>query len=388
MKKGLLLLLLGMSALSVTGCSRSSEAKKEGASAGKPPVAVETAAAGAADLVEGVEVTGSLEPKFYADVKTQIPGLIRQVYVNEWVRVRKGTPLARIDVAEAEALVKRAEAAIESAKANLAQTRVAATRSEREEARTLKLKEAGLATQQSVDDARSEAAAAAARVEAAKAQIRVAEEELRQARARLAKGLVTSPIDGVVALREVNVGDLASDAAAAKPIFRIVDNRLLNLTVTLSSADSARVKVGQPLEFAVDSLPGKTFTGRVMYINPELSAADRSLKVIAEVRNDGELLKGGLFAKGRIVTGKRSGVLQLPRGALSSWDTVAGKGSVFVVEGDTARERKVETGAAAGELVEIAQGLKAGEKYVARGGFNLKDGDKVQVAATTSQQEQ
>lgn len=386
MKKMLLLLVLGMSALYAAGCSRSSEAKKEGASARKPPVAVETAVAGAADLVEGVEVTGSLEPKFYADVKTQIPGLIKQVYVNEWVRVRKGTPLARIDVAEAEALVKRAEASIESAKANLAQTRVAATRAEREEARTLKLKEAGLATQQGVDDARSEAAAAAARVEAARAQIRVAEEELRQARARLAKGMVTSPLDGVVALREVNVGDLASDAAAARPIFRIVDNRLLNLTVTLSSADSARVKVAQPLEFAVDSLPGKTFTGRVMYINPELSAADRSLKVIAEVRNDGELLKGGLFAKGRIVTGKRGGVLQLPRGALSSWDTVAGKGSVFVIEGDTARERKVATGAAVGELVEIAQGLKAGEKYVARGGFNLKDGDK--VAATNSPQRQ
>jgi membrane fusion protein (multidrug efflux system) len=329
------------------------------------------------DLVEGIEVTGSLEPKFAADVKTQIPGLIRQVYVNEWVRVRKGTPLARIDVAETEAQAKRAEAAIESARANLAQTQVAATRAEREMTRSLKLKEAGLATQQSVDDARSEAAAAVARIDAAKAQIRVAEEELRQARARQAKGAVVSPIDGVVALRAVNVGDLASDAAAAKPIFRIVDNRILNLTVTVSSADSARVRVGQPLEFTVDSLPARTFTGRVMYINPELSAADRSLKVIAEVHNDGELLKGGLFAKGRIVTGKRSGVLQLPRSALSAWDTEAKKGAVFVVAGDTAHLRPVATGITAGELVEIAAGLKAGEQYVSRGGFNLKDGDRV-----------
>ncbi|MCM2358788.1 MAG: efflux RND transporter periplasmic adaptor subunit [Geobacteraceae bacterium] len=378
-------LVCAVLAATLSSCSGKSEAKKGEAAVRKPAVAVETAVAGAAELVEGIEVTGSLDPKFCADVKTQIPGLVKQVYVTEWVRVRKGTPLARIDVAEAEALVKRAEAAIESARAGLAQTRVAATRTERELARTMKLKEAGLATQQSVDDAQSETAAAAARIEAARAQIRVAEEELRQARARQAKGAVVSPIDGVVALREVNVGDLASDAAAARPIFRIVDNRLLNLTVTVSSADSARVRVGQPLEFTVDSLPGKTFTGRVMYINPELSAADRSLKVIAEVRNDGELLKGGLFAKGRIVAGRRGGVLQLPRSALSGWDMAARKASVFVVEGDAARLRQVETGAVAGELVEIAAGLKAGEKYVSRGGFNLNDGDQVLVAQEISQ---
>ncbi|HYS44490.1 MAG TPA: efflux RND transporter periplasmic adaptor subunit, partial [Geobacteraceae bacterium] len=94
------------------GCAQKSEAKKAEAAVQKPAVAVETAVAASGDLVEGIEVTGSLEPKFAADVKTQIPGLIRQVYVNEWLRVRKGTPLARIDIAETEALEKRAEAAI------------------------------------------------------------------------------------------------------------------------------------------------------------------------------------------------------------------------------------------------------------------------------------
>ena len=373
-------LVIAVLAATLPACSQKSEATRGDGAVRKPPVAVETTVAATADLVEGIEVTGCLDPKFRADVKTQIPGLVKEVFVTEWVRVRKGQPLALIDLAEHEALVKRAEAAIETARANLAQSQVTATRAERELARMLKLKEAGLATQQSVDDARSEAAAAGARIEATRAQIRVAEEELRQAKARLAKGLVTSPIDGVVALREVNVGDLASDAAVAKPIFRIVDNRLLNLTVTVPSADSARVKVGQPLEFTVDSLPGKTFKGRVMFVNPELSATDRSLKVIAEVKNVPEELKGGLFAKGRIVAGRRSGVLQLPRNALSAWDMAAGKANVFVVEGDTARLRKVETGMAAGDLVEIVGGLKPGEKYVTRGAFNLREGDKVAVA--------
>ena len=201
---------------------------------------------------------------------------------------------------------------------------------------------------------------------------------------RLREARVVSPIDGVVTLREVNVGDLASDAAAAKPIFRIVDNRLLNLTVTVPSADAARVKVGQPLEFSVDPFPGRTFKGRVMYVNPELSAADRSLKVIAEVKNVPEELKGGLFAKGRIVAGKRTNVLQLPRQALSGWEPATKKGSVFVVEGEMARLRWVETGTVAGDLVEVVAGLKAGERYVTRGGFNLKDGDRVATQNSTS----
>lgn len=378
MKQFAVMVFLITSLLSINACGKS-DAQKSAEQVSKPPVAVEVQAAAASGVSDSIEVTGSLEPKFSVDVKTQIPGLIKQVMVSEWVHVRKGQPLVRIDVAETEAQVKRAEAGIVSARANLAQTQVAANRAERELTRIHKLKESGLATQQTVDDARSETEAAKARIGVAAAQIQVSEEELRQGTARQAKGIVLAPIDGIIALRDVNVGDLASDAAAAKPIFRIVDNRLLNLTVTVSSVDSGRVKVGQPVEFSVDSQPGRTFMGKVMYINPELSAADRSLKVIAEVRNVPENLKGGLFAKGRIVTGVRPQVLQVPRSAIGTFDTQTKKGNMFVVENGIVRNREILSGSVTGDMVEIASGLKPGEQYVVRGGFNLKDGDKVAV---------
>ncbi|MSN25443.1 MAG: efflux RND transporter periplasmic adaptor subunit [Geobacter sp.] len=362
----------------VTACGKTTSTKDQ---TSKPPTAVECYTAKPAELTESIEVTGSLEPKFSVDVKTQIPGLIKQVFVNEWVRVKKGQPLASIDVAETEAQVKRAEAGVASARAGLAQAQVAANRAERELERIYKLKESGLATQQALDDAKTEKEAAQARVEAARAQIRVSEEEVRQGAARQAKGFIAAPIDGVVAMRNVNVGDLASDAAAGKPIFRIVDNRILNLTVSVSSTDSGRIKVGQPLEFSVDSQPAARFTGKVMFINPELTTADRSLKVIAEVRNIPEVLKGGLFAKGRIITGKRSEVLQVPRSAIMALDLAAKKGTLFVTENDIAHRREITTGAVNGELIELMSGLKAGERYVVRGGFNLKDGDKVTVTS-------
>lgn len=355
------------------GCSQKQETTV------KPPIAVELTAAAVADLSEGIEVTGSLEPKFSADIKTQIPGLVKEVYVTQWVRVRKGQPLARIDVAETAAITKRAAAGVATARSQFAEAQVMLSRAEREELRMKKLKEAGLVTQQAADDSQTESAAAKARVNAARAQIRATEEELQQSRTRLAKGLVTAPFDGIVALRDINVGDLTSDAATGKPIFRVVDNRILNLTVTVPSVDSARVKVGQPLEFSVDTLPGKTFSGRVMFVNPELNISDRSLKVVAEVQNQQELLKGGLYAQGRIVTGKRTAVLQVPRTVLANYDTAQQTATLFVAEGQSVRQRNVTTGAVNGGLVEIRKGLQQGERYVSRGGFTLRDGDRITV---------
>jgi len=387
MKQLAIIFMMAMMLPSVMACGRS-ESKKSTEQTAKPPVAVESSAAEYSSVTDGIEVTGTLEPKFSVDVKTQIPGLVKQVMVSEWVRVKKGQLLVRIDVAETEAQVKRAEAGIASARANLVQAQVAANRTERELARIRKLKESGLATQQALDDAQSEAEAAKARTGVAAAQINVAEEELRQGMARKTKGTVIAPIDGIVAMRNVNVGDLASDAAAASPIFRIVDNRLLNLTVTVSSADSDRIKVGQPLEFTVDSQPGRTYTGKVMYINPELSATDRSLKVIAEVNNVPENLKGGLFAKGRIVTGSRAQVLQVPRSAIASFDPQLKKGTLFIVENGAVRKRDIQSGSVTADKVEIVSGLKAGEQYVIRGGFNLKDGDKVTVSGNNYKETQ
>jgi proteasome assembly chaperone (PAC2) family protein len=79
------------------------------------------------------------------------------------------------------------------------------------------------------------------------------------------------------------------------------------------------------------------------------------------------------------VTGKREGVLQIPRTGLITWDVAAKKAEVFVVTGDQAQRRSLQTGSVSGELVEVSTGLQAGDVVVTRGGFNLSDGDRVKV---------
>ncbi len=361
------------------GCSSTTgEDPKKIEKVGKPPVAVEGFKVAASTVSEGIDVVGSLSAKFGTDVKSEYTGIVAEVYVTEWVRVAKGTPLARLDTREADLVLSKAQMAVDVAKANLLQAEVAANRANREYERLLKLKEAGLVTQQALDDGLTEKEAAAARIATARAQIKAAEEEVRYTQTRLSKGIIRSPMDGVVSLRNVNVGDFVGEMGA-KPMFRIVDNSILDLTVNVPSGEMGSVHVGQPLTFSTDALPGKTFSGKVKFINPAVNEADRSVKVVAEVQNVDEQLKGGLFAKGRIMTGTRAGVLKVPQTALLTWDVPAKKAEVFVIDGDTARRQTVRTGNISGDRVEIPSGLTPGQQVITRGGFNVKDGNKVNV---------
>ncbi|MEW6667668.1 MAG: efflux RND transporter periplasmic adaptor subunit [Thermodesulfobacteriota bacterium] len=342
-----------------------SRAKENERKSGKPAVAVEVAPVSQGDLREAIDVVGSLGAKFSADVKSEVTALVAEVYVTEWVEVKRGTPLARL-------VLREEEATVEALKASVLQAKVAETRSLRELERALKLKEAGLITQQGLDDARTARDAAEAATKAAEAQ-------LRAAQARVSKSLILSPMDGMISYRGVSVGDRVENMGSDNPMFRVVDNRILDLTVSVPSVKMASVKIGQPLVFAVDSFPGKVFTGKVMFINPSLDSANRTVKVVAEVRNDDRLLRGGLFVKGRIDTGMRQGVLQIPRSSLLNWNLTENSADVFVVNEDRGELRRVRTGAASGDFVEITSGLAPGDRVVTRGAFNLRSGDRVRV---------
>ena len=366
--------------LAVAGCS-----SKEGvdnanaAPAGKPAVSVDAEVAATGDVTEGIDVLGALSPKYQAEIKSEYGGVVARVYVNDWARVRKGDPLLKVDTREGEVLLLKAKAALEMAKAGQLEAGAAVARADREYDRAVKLQESGLITRQGMDDARTQKEAAAARIAAARAQVTAAGEDVAHATTRLSKAVIRAPFDGAVAERLVNAGDLVGEMQ--KVVFRLVDNRLLELTVSVPSIEMAALRVGQAVRFSTDAFPGREFYGTVAHINPSVSPGDRSVRVIAEVPNAPEVLKGGMFVKGRIATGGRKGVVQVPRAALLSWNVAARKGEVFIVADNVARRRGVTTGTVQGDRVEIPSGLRPGETVVTRGAFLLSDGDAVKVAA-------
>lgn len=352
----------GLVTLAAAGCG----SQQAPATATRPPVAVTVAPVVAAELQESVDVVGSLAPKFSADIKSEVTGTVVGVYVTEWVPVKKGDRLAKLDTSETEAT-------IDALKAMVAQANVAEARAKREFERAQQLKEFGLITPQNFDDAKSAVDAAQAAVSAANAQVKTAE-------SRLAKSSITSPMDGVVAFRGVSVGDRVENMGSSEPLFRIVDNRRLDLTVSVPSSRLSRVRVGQVLEFTTDAMPGRAFTGKVMFINPAIDEASRSAQVVAEVENDAGALRGGSFVKGRIIVANRPGVLQVPREALLNWNVEEQSAEVFVVRGDQAEKRAIKVGTTSGDTVEVVSGLSAGDQVVTRGALSLGQGDKVAVA--------
>lgn len=351
----------------LAGCS----GKESGSAASAPQrIAVEATPVSVGTLRETIAVVGTLEPKWQAEVKAEYSGVVAEVLVPEWTRVKKGDVLLRFDAREAEAVAA-------SARASFLQAEVAAARAARERERTEKLKAAGLATQQQVDEARSAADAAQATAGAARAQKDVAE-------TRLDKTVLRAPLDGVVASRSVNPGDFVQNMGSDNTMFRIVDNRLLDLAVAVPSSRLSDLRLGQSLTFATDAVPGRTFEGRVRFVNPAADAASRTVKVFVEVPNAAGTLRSGLFVKGEIVTGERANVLTAPRSAILSWDLAQKQAVLYALEGETAKKRTVATGATSGDHVEIVSGLAKGDRVVTRGGFNLRDGDSVEIVKPES----
>jgi multidrug efflux pump subunit AcrA (membrane-fusion protein) len=187
-------------------------------------------------------------------------------------------------------------------------------------------------------------------------------------------------MDGIVAERLVSIGDRVENVGGGGTMFRIVDNRVLDLTVTVPSPQLSGLRAGQPIEFTTTAVPGRTFTGKVMFINPsvEAEAAPRRSSRSAQHRRRAEERH---VRRGHPHDGAARR-LQVPRAALN-WNVADCTADVFVVRDGRAEKRTVKTGTgtAAGAPVEITSGLAPGDRVVVRGGFALHDGDTVTVAA-------
>jgi RND family efflux transporter MFP subunit len=194
------------------------------------------------------------------------------------------------------------------------------------------------------------------------------------ARKALADTVVRAPFSGVVGERMVSVGDYVTRGMKVVSVLR---TNPLRLQLTVPQQYSVEVGVGRAVSLEVDTAPGKTFTGQVRYVSPALQTDSRTLIVEAVVPNDEAALKPGSFATAQIEQeSKKPGIL-VPVAAVR---TVSGSSRVFVVATERAEERLVTVGQAVDDLVEIATGLKAGERVATSNVTQLVDGALVAPA--------
>lgn len=273
------------------------------------------------------------------------------------------------DIQAMEAQVAQAEAALKLAYAQadtktwekdraLAQSQVEAAQA------TLKAAEA-LAAAKSWE---AEIMAAETTVEQAKIALDLAQE-------RLGDATITAPIAGILSMRHLDLGGLASPAA---PIFEIVDMDTVKATVSVIEADLSRLDPeNQRAQIEVDALP-QPVTGTISLISPTLNQASRSAKVEIAIDNADLRLKPGMFAKVKIPVEIREDAILLPRSAIIE-DSIKKTRTVFVVAGGRSNRRQIEMGLVEGSRVEITSGLSEGEQVVIAGQHTLKDGEEVTV---------
>jgi RND family efflux transporter MFP subunit len=183
---------------------------------------------------------------------------------------------------------------------------------EREAARTESLVKGGALAERELDIARNAVTAAQAQVEDAKSR-------LASAAKQLSNLTVRSPIDGVVASRPANAGDVVSPGTE---LYRIIDPRSMRLEASVPSEALSLIRVGLPVQFQVRGYPGQPFDGRIERVSPAADPVTRQVSIFVTIPNTAGRLVAGLFAEGRVAQQSRR-ALVVPLTAVNSADPKA-----------------------------------------------------------------
>lgn len=312
-------------------------------------------------LASGVALTGSLEPFRIAEVKAQVPGVVRGLAVDRGSDVGAGQVLARI---EAQGITSQAAGARSGVAA--AEAQVSLARRQMESARTLY--QAGAMSE-------LDFRAAEAQFEAAQAQLAGARSTATGASEQAGRTAVRAPFAGQVSERMTNDGEAVN---VGQTLLKVVNSQYLELRGQVPVDQANQVRSGQAAEFTLTAFPGRTFRGTVARVDPVADAGTRQVGVTLRLQNTGELI-AGMFASGRVVTGGDRQALVVPAAA------VRGQGAdqhVMAVVGDSVVRRAVTVGARddARGVVAVESGLQAGERVIVSPGV-VPAGAKVRVQA-------
>ncbi|MBW3498267.1 efflux RND transporter periplasmic adaptor subunit [Janthinobacterium sp. NKUCC08_JDC] len=253
----------------------------------------DVAAIDARALSISLPLSGSLAPVTQATIKAKVSGVIEATTLQEGQHVANGQILVRLDAADQRARLTQQQAMLDEAQARLSM----ASKNEANSQALLKQKyisqTAYDTTQNSVDLARANVKSAAAMLDIA--------------RIALADTVIRAPMAGIVSKRHLQAGEKVSPDM---PVYTIVNLAQLTLEAPVPSAEIPRIKLGQDVHFKVDGFGARDFAGKVTRINPTTESGSRAMLVYIAVDNGDGALRGGMFAKGSIVT-ERSPVAPL-----------------------------------------------------------------------------
>lgn len=332
-----------------------------------------------------VTATGTVNPVTAVQVGTYVSGPIRNIFVDFNSPVRRGQPVAKIDPAPFQVKVRQAEASAATARARVAKSRadLALKKLALDRARALHAKD--VVAQYDVDAATSDYDQAVAQVALDEAGVSQADAALDEARINLAYTDITSPVDGVVVSRNVDVGQTVAASFQTPTLFLIAgDLTKMQVNAAVSESDVGAVRSGQAAAFVVDAYPEREFRGSVAQVrNAPVSVQNVvTYDVVVSVENPDLALKPGMTAMVTIVTAARDDAVRIPLRAVRfkpERSTAAEEGQPGNGAGDGASTVWVLGADEALRAVSIATGIRD-DRFAELISGGVRPGDAVAVA--------
>ncbi|HSA56608.1 MAG TPA: efflux RND transporter periplasmic adaptor subunit [Gemmatimonadaceae bacterium] len=330
---------LGVAAVLTRGGGGSATAQ-DGPEGGMPPMPVDVDTARHQTVVDAVRATGRIEAEQAIELRPDEQGRVTELLFQEGQRVVEGAALVRIDDAMLRAQAERARADRDLAQQQL------------ERVRRL----------------RAQNASSPADLERGEAAARSADAALAVLELQIARTTVRAPFAGVVGQRFVSVGDYVTTSTRLLTLQTVDPQRAV---IEVPERHAVRLRRGQTVEFTVAAQAGRIFRGRVDFIDPVVENQNRTILVKATAPNPGGVLKPGMFIEARLATDSRPNAIVVPEDAVQPLRTA---NVVWAVVDGKASRRVVQLGVRSAGLVEILDGVAAGEAVVIGGLERMGEG--------------
>ena len=335
--------LLGV--LLLGACQPETPSEAENAEEETPPVPVETMTPVRGDVYAMYTGTAPIEAYAEADVIAKVAGEVRELLVEEGDEVKKGQVLARLDG--------------ERLRLELNESQARLRKLQRDYERNIDLKAKALISDGDFEKIKYE-------MEALEAAFNLASLELDYTQIR-------APIDGVVAERFVKLGNTISEGNA---LFKVTSLDPLVAYLHVPEREYRHIDPGLPVGIEIDALADQTIVATVSRVSPIVDPQTGTFKITVEIVDKKRRIKPGMFGRIGVIYDVHEDALQIPR---SSIIEDQGTASVFVIDGDRAIRRTVNTGYSNRGMVEITSGLQDGEQVITVGQTSLKQDSRVTV---------
>ncbi len=345
-------LYAGLALVMLGACSGNNKNSQETAEDAEPVVKLASVEARDVDHI-GV-YTATVEPELINNISSSQPNRIKQILVDDGMRVSQGQRLVVLDDVNSVTY----ETQLDNARANLANVEANYKRAE-------ELFKIGGGTRQQVENMEVQ-------LINARNAVAAAERSLRNIRENT---VLTSPISGVVTARNYDPGDMTG----AMPILTVARINPVKIVINVSESELSAVHVGMPATVTFDTYGDEKFTGKVTMVAPTVDSQSRTRGVEITVPNGDDRLLPGMFGRVTLNLGVAQNVVVPDKAVVKQ--PGAGSHYIYVYNSNgTVSYRKVELGRRLGAEYEIVEGIDPGSRVVISGQNALADGVKVKVA--------